>query len=304
MSRYKTPLRYPGGKQKLSPFILEILKKNDLLGGAYVEPYAGGAGVAMELLLGGQVGSVHLNDLSRPIYAFWRSVLKQTEELCRKIASATLNVEEWRRQKAILAQGTRVSLLELGFSLFYLNRCNRSGITTGGLIGGLHQSGEWTMDVRFPRNELIHRIEAIANLRRRVVVKNMDARAFLKEHVATLPEKTLVYCDPPYFHKAERLYLNHYDPEDHAKVATVIQRSVRKPWIVSYDNAREIIAHYKKRRRFTYSLQYNAGKAYKGREVFFFSDALAIPEQSEVDCVNVAISRLPKTARRRLVACK
>jgi len=303
MSRYKTPLRYPGGKQKLAPFILEILKKNDLTGCTYVEPFAGGAGVAMELLLGGHVSAVHLNDLSRPIYAFWRCVLNQTEEFCRQIASASLTVEEWRRQKAILALGKNASLLELGFSLFYLNRCNRSGITTGGLIGGLHQSGEWTMGVRFPRNELIHRIEAIAGKRSAIVVKNMDADAFLKQHVSTLPKKTLVYCDPPYFHKAERLYLNHYEPNDHIRVARVIQRNVRQPWIVSYDNAREIIREYAGRRRFTYSLQYNAGKAYKGKEVFFFADCLKIPDGSGVESIDAAIKRLPKAQRQRLVAC-
>jgi DNA adenine methylase len=299
MSRYKTPLRYPGGKQKLTPFILEILRKNDLVGGTYVEPFAGGAGVAMELLLGNHVSAVHLNDLSRPIYAFWRAVLFETDQLCRRIASASLTVEEWRRQKAILARPSKASQLELAFSLFYLNRCNRSGITTGGLIGGLHQSGEWTMDARFPRTELIHRVEAIANKRRAITVKNMDAEVYLKQHVSSLPKNTLVYCDPPYFHKANRLYLNHYEPDDHAYIAQVIQKHLRRPWIVSYDNAHEIVDAYSKRRRFSYSLQYNAGTVYKGTEVFFFSDNLKVPDESAVACINKALARLPKVMKKR-----
>jgi DNA adenine methylase len=189
--------------------------------------------------------------------------------------------------------------LELAFSLFYLNRCNRSGITTGGLIGGLHQSGEWTMDARFPRTELIHRVEAIANKRRAITVKNMDAEVYLKQHVSSLPKNTLVYCDPPYFHKANRLYLNHYEPDDHAYIAQVIQKHLRRPWIVSYDNAHEIVDAYSKRRRFSYSLQYNAGTVYKGTEVFFFSDNLKVPDESAVACINKALARLPKVMKKR-----
>src|SRR4051812_28471906 len=102
MGLSKTPLRYPGGKQRLASFIIEILMANDLLGGDYVEPYAGGAGAAMELLLTRQVSNIHLNDSSVPIYSFWKSVLYDSEAFCRKISSATLTVTEWRRQQNII----------------------------------------------------------------------------------------------------------------------------------------------------------------------------------------------------------
>lgn len=54
----KTLLRYPGGKQKLTPFIEALLRENELIGCDYVEPYAGGAGVAMELLFKNYVRKV------------------------------------------------------------------------------------------------------------------------------------------------------------------------------------------------------------------------------------------------------
>ena len=44
-----TPLRYPGGKAKFDPIIKQIIEQNNLKG-HYVEPYAGGAGVALDLL--------------------------------------------------------------------------------------------------------------------------------------------------------------------------------------------------------------------------------------------------------------
>jgi DNA adenine methylase len=208
--RNNTPLRYPGGKQKLAPFISEVMIANHLDGGDYAEPYAGGAGVAIELLLSGRSSHIHLNDACVPLYAFWRSVLDKTEEFCRRISRASLTIEEWKRQREVLRSARKVSQLDLGFSFFYLNRCNRSGIVSGGVIGGLKQTGEWKINARFSRKELIRRVELIGSKRSSITVKNMDAERFILEYVPKLPRNTLVYCDPPYFDKADRLYLNHY----------------------------------------------------------------------------------------------
>lgn len=286
MSRYKTPLRYPGGKQRLAPFIREVMAENNLLGGDYIEPYAGGAGVAMELLLAGDVARVHLNDASPALHAFWRSILDETEEFCRRIACASMTVAEWRRQKSIMVDHANASMMDLGFSLFFLNRCNRSGIPSGGVIGGLEQSGPWKMDARFNRKTLIARVEAIAYRRDLVKVSNLDAVDFLTTKLVGMPKKSLVYLDPPYFKKADRLYLNHYTAEDHAHIAQVIQKKVRIPWVVSYDCAPEILGHYATRQFFMYDLQYNAANAYKGREAFFFSDSIRIPKGSIIQAIN------------------
>jgi DNA adenine methylase len=289
MSRYRTPLRYPGGKQKLASFILELLEENDITGGHYVEPYAGGAGVAWELLLDNRVSHVHLNDSSVQIYAFWRSVVARTEELCRLISRASLTVEEWRRQREILRSPAGRDDLELGFSTFYVNRCNRSGVLSGGLIGGLSQSGKWKMDARFPRNELIGRIEAIASRKNSIAITNWDAEKFILDYIPALSEDTLVYCDPPYYEKSSRLYLDNYNAQDHKRIAGVIQAQLCRKWIVSYDASVEITSLYSQRRSFSYDLQYNASRPYKGREVFIFSDDVKIPTRSSLACVDYGI---------------
>ena len=286
---YRTPLRYPGGKQRLAPFIRELLVANSLVGGHYVEPYAGGAGVAMELLLDGCVSRVHLNDTSLPIYLFWKSVLTSPDEMCRLILGATLDVDEWKKRREIVRNPTDYPELEVGYSTLYLNRCNRSGVLSGGLIGGLSQAGQWKMDARFPRNELVRRIEAIAAKRLQISLSNWDAEKFIVEYVNTLPENTLVYCDPPYFEKAHRLYLNHYKPTDHARVAETIQNRMNIRWVVSYDNAPEVRSYYGERRSFVYSLQYNADRVYKGREIFIFSDDVVVPSSSKLSFIDEAI---------------
>jgi DNA adenine methylase len=299
MSRYNTPLRYPGGKQKLAPFVREVIEANDLLGGHYVEPYAGGAGVAMELLLTGAVSHIHLNDTCEGVYAFWRSVLRQTDALCHLISRASLTVEEWQRQREVFRRPGQHGQLALGFATFFLNRCNRSGILSGGVIGGLGQTGTWKIDARFTRNELIRRVEAIAKRGGDISVRNLDAEVYIEEYLPHLPTNTLVYFDPPYFRKADRLYENHYVEADHANIARAIQINVSLPWMVSYDSGPEIAAFYRKRRQFVYDLQYNAAAAYKGKELIIVSDQLELPKTSELPSVNLAITRDATQLRKR-----
>src|SRR5437667_1869105 len=202
MSKYRTPLRYPVGKQRLAAFVAEVLECNDAVGWNYVEPYAGGAGVAMELLLDGKVGRVYLNDSSLHVYAFWKAILSDPERFCRRISRASLTVGTWKKHREIVRNPTQHDLTDVGFSAFYLNRCNRSGILTAGVIGGLAQEGKWRMDARFPRNELVKRVETIAEHKDRITVTNLDAEEFMVVRVNALARDTVVYCDPPYYERA------------------------------------------------------------------------------------------------------
>ena len=274
-----TPLRYPGGKGRLTDFIKLIFEENDLLDGHYVEPYAGGAGLALNLLLLEYASCIHLNDLDLSVYAFWHSVINCPDELCRLIRDARLDMAEWKRQKAIQRAAGTHSLLDLGFSTFFLNRTNRSGIiTNGGVIGGNKQTGRWKIDARFNKVELCRRVEKIALYRSRVRLYNLDAKDFITGVLPSLPQKTLIYFDPPYYSKAEKLYKNIYKPDDHAVIARLIKSKVKVPWIVSYDYMAEVAELYKGFRKIVYGMPYSAAEYYKGREVMFFSRSLSIPE--------------------------
>jgi len=291
MSQFKTPLRYPGGKQRLSPFIKEILLENNI-DGHYCEPYAGGAGVAIELLLTKKIKNIHLNDSDRGIYSFWYSVINYTEQFCKLIATASMTVEEWRRRKQIVKDGDLNNILELGFSVFYLNRCNRSGILSAGLIGGIEQKGNYKMDARFSRNDLIRRIETIALFKNNISVSNFDAEYYIKNYIPNLPENSLIYLDPPYYEKGSKLYLNAYKKGDHEQLSFVIQNEINQNWVLSYDGVPDIVNLYSKRRHFLYNLQYNAAKVYKGREIFIFSDQMVIPDHCSLSHIDIGIQNL------------
>ncbi len=132
--------------KKLSGFVRDIIVENDLLGGTYIEPFAGGASVALYLLFTEHVNNIIINDADRSIYAFWYAVLNDTEELCRRIHDTPVSVAEWNMQRELQRRKDECDYLELGFSTFFLNRTNGSGIIRGGIIGGREQTGKWKND--------------------------------------------------------------------------------------------------------------------------------------------------------------
>lgn len=273
-----TPLRYPGGKAKLAPYVKGILEENRLLDGEYVEPYAGGAGVALELLFHEYVSRVHINDISKPVHAFWKSVLNHTDELCRLVIKTPLTVAAWDKQKRVLERPEQHETVDLGFATFFLNRTNRSGILNGGIIGGRDQTGPWKIDARYNARELVHRIQAISKLRDRIKLTRQDALRFLRNGVPKWPKETLIYLDPPYYAKGRDLYYDFYEHEDHEKVAEFMNgHTDRQRWIVSYDNVPAIRSLYKRARHIVYDIAYSARSAARGSEVMFFSEGLSIP---------------------------
>lgn len=271
-----SPLRYPGGKRKLTNFIKMIFRENNLMDGDYIEPYAGGASVALSLLFDEYARFIHINDLDRSVYAFWYSVLNETDALCRMISDTPISMDMWHQQKKVL-EDSNAPLLETGFSTFYLNRTNRSGIITGGVIGGKSQSGTWKLDVRFNKTDLIHRIEKIARYKNRIYLYNFDASKFLSQITPSLPHSSFVYLDPPYYVKGTQLlYANFYEPDDHLAVSQIVT-SLKNKWIISYDNVEEIKSLYSGFRFIEYDLSYSAQDKYRGAEIMFFCDNLEIP---------------------------
>lgn len=274
-----TPLRYPGGKGKFTGYVKELMELNGLVGGHYAEPFAGGAGVALGLLFSEYAKHIHINDLDPSVHAFWHSVLKEPEDLCRLIKNTPVSIKSWLKQREVKRHPEDASLLELGFATFFLNRTNRSGILNGGVIGGLDQTGAWKIDARYNKKALIERIEKIALFAKRISLYNLDACAFLEKKVPSFKNQTLVYLDPPYYEKGQRLYQNHFIHEDHVRLASCIAKIKDQKWIVSYDNFPEIKKLYKRFEQEEFSLSYSARDYYKGEEVMIFQKGLIKPEK-------------------------
>ncbi|ANN80286.1 DNA methyltransferase [Bordetella flabilis] len=276
-----SPLRYPGGKVRFAPLIASIIRANNLEGGHYLEPYAGGAGVALSLLMDQVVETIHINDFDPAVAVFWRVATRQSRALIDMVAREPVTIDAWHHWRSVMLGSAKGTELHRGFATLFLNRTNRSGILKAGVIGGKLQEGTYKLDARFLRDELCMRLERIGQHARRIRVYEEDALDLLIRAQSDLPPRTLVYLDPPYYVKGSGLYRNFYQHEDHISIAKLLrQKKFRQPWVVSYDDAPEIRDMYSFSRSVSYQLNYTAQRRYKGSEVMFLSERLGDPSRA------------------------
>lgn len=267
-----SPLRYPGGKTFLFPFFDSVIANNGLKKTTYIEPFAGGAGAALALLMSGKVERIVINDLDKAIYAFWKSAVFESVKFIKKIKSTPITIKEWKKQKAIY-NNPRSSEFTLGFATFFLNRTNTSGILNGGPIGGMKQTGKYKINARFNKENLAERINQLAFFKDKISVFNKDGLELINDYLNK--KNTFIYLDPPYFEKGASLYLNHYKKEDHEALSKKLNDNPDAFWLLTYDNRKEIKSLYPDRKIVSFSLNYNAYESRRGREIMIMSNAIA-----------------------------
>jgi DNA adenine methylase len=277
VSRSASPLRYPGGKACLYDLATRFLILNGLQQRSYVEPYSGGSGLALSLLFSGHVSQIHLNDVDRAVWAFWKSALDHTEELVTLIEATDVTVEEWNRQRSFQFRKAEAGVVELGFSTFFLNRTNRSGIIhSGGIIGGKAQAGKWKLDCRYNKPDLVKRIRRVAQYKNRVTIYNEDAEMFLDRLGQSIPQTSVLYIDPPYYEKGSQLYKNAYRPNDHARISRRIA-ALKSPWFMTYDNVQPIRDLYSGHTSVELDIGYSVETKRRGSELLVVSRELFLP---------------------------
>lgn len=273
-----SPLRYPGGKTKLYKYVKSIIEANNLIGETYIEPFAGGSGLALKLLINDAVKRIVINDLDPAIYAFWYCVLNNPEQMCNFVATVPLTVDEWDKQHLIYVNQQDYTQLELAQATLFLNRTNVSGVITGGVIGKRDQTGKYKIDARFNRTDLERKIRTISTLSSRIDLYNLDAVEFLQNELRHY-YKTFINFDPPYVVKGGQLYKNAFTEEDHRLLRDNIAQCNRK-WIVTYDMCNLVDNLYSKFRGSTIDTYYSANGAKKAKEYIFFSDNLTLPDNT------------------------
>ena len=276
-----SPLRYPGGKYKLYKYVEALVKVNGCT--TYIEPFCGGTAIALELLINNVVKKVIINDFDYTIFCFWNSVLNHTDDFINLIQNTEITIHEWERQKEIRSNIEQHNSLEIGFSTFFLNRTNRSGIIDkAGPIGGKDQTGNYSIDCRFNKDKLIEQIRKIASYRERIQLCNMEALDFVDE-VILKTRNSFTFFDPPYYSKGPGLYTNFYIHGDHVNLANhIIDKLKRRKWIVTYDNVNEIKNMYSKVDKIEFELQYTLQEKKSASEVMFFSKSIERPKNEDL----------------------
>lgn len=273
--RFLSPLRYPGGKARVAPYIASLIRAQSPRPSIYAEPFAGGAGAALRLLVDEQVSTILLNDLSPGIAAFWRCVFHDTEKFAHAIETAIVDLEHWEQARQVFQTPNEQDDFDLGFATFFLNRCNRSGILTARPIGGLQQTGKWKIDARFNRVDLAKRVRRLGQYRRRVKISQLDGREFMKslEHMG---QEVFAYVDPPYIVQGEDLYLDSLSSEDHSLLADQLRNSPNA-WMLTYDVSERVTEElYSGLRMAKFDIAHTAQRQHIGSEIVVFSDSLNV----------------------------
>lgn len=274
-----TPIRYPGGKSKIYPTVECVIRASGLEGCAYAEAFCGGAGLAVKLLLKGNVSRIVLNDIDPAVFSMWDAIVNHPEELCAFISGTEPTVDEWERQHRLLISSPSPSL-ELGMAALFLNRTNRSGILRGGPIGGRGQTGAWGIDARYNPDGLCAKVRRIARRAGDIELHNLDASEFIDavlRPMATRGEPVLANFDPPYVEKGPELYQNSFDEGDHRRLSREIA-SCEFPWIVTYDAVPLVDEMYEGFARYDLEVGYSAARVRREREILVAGPGVTVPD--------------------------
>ena len=248
------------------------------------EPFAGGAGASLSLLYKEKTKEIYINDADVAIHDLWWSLINRPASFLDRLESISVDMTEWKKQRAIYQSQERTSRLNRGFAAFYMNRCNRSGILSGGPIGGMEQKGYWKIDERFNRDNLLERCTRVSNYRRKIHVSNKDGMKFIKE---SKRNSLFFFIDPPYFHKGETLYLNSLDPDYHAHLANLLKSMTKKSWVLTYDDCPEIREMYQDWATvIPFSFHYFAAERRKGKEVLITPKWMTLPENQKFTAIS------------------
>jgi len=271
-----SPLRYPGGKSTMAGLLAEIRRLNGLGDQAIAEPFAGGAGASLTLLYREEVHKIYINDADPAIHDFWWTLVNRPKPFLEMLSRTHVSLNEWYRQRDVYRVSSRVSRLRRGFSAFYLNRCNHSGIImNGGPIGGIKQAGKWKLDARFNKVELRRRCEKVAEYRERIHVSCYDGINFINR---LNPESTFLFVDPPYFEKGPSLYLNALDNDYHKALAARMRDMQDSAWVLTYDDSPEVRRMYRDWAAIRpFSMRYSAAERRYGREILITPKWMRLP---------------------------
>lgn len=286
MEKWRSPLRYPGGKIKMAPFLRQLLKDNPKIKN-YIEPFAGGAGIAINLLLNNLIDHITLNDYDIAIFCFWKSLVENNKEFMELFENTPITISEWHNQRFIfqnlekrnIKNLSTSEIIQLGFSTFYMNRTNFSGILRGATpVGGLKQTGKWKLDCEFNKERLRPLLIKIGQKAENITISNLDMVNSLsslnKGNSNYTDTESLMFIDPPYIKQGKRLYLPIKTMEDHKKIALQI-KNLSCHWLLTYDAVNELMDYYNfANNKFIYSLQYKVKTHRQATEFLVISNNL------------------------------
>jgi len=205
--------RYPGGKAKMARHIARIFKNST----QYIEPFCGGASVALQVAETNKNATILLCELFAPVASFWVEIIG-SDNLAKDVESYVPTVADYRERKE---KSDPLSVL-------IINRCSHSG-RGGGPIGGYDQRGEYSINARW------NGVRIAAEIRRAHALLKGRTSVYCGDSL-TIPWDGDVFADPPYVSAGESLYKNSFANDDHLRLKNKLKK-LNKKWVLTYDDS-------------------------------------------------------------------
>jgi DNA adenine methylase len=234
----RSPFRYPGGKTWFVPTFRRWMKQLNKRPNVLIEPFAGGATIALAAVCEDWVDHAVLIELDPDVAAVWQTVSAgDAPLLAQKILGFDLTVENVKKQ--LLCESPRH--LDRAFKTILKNRTFHGGILAAG--SGLIKAGEAGKGIssRWYPETLAKRFNALHVIRDRLTVLCGDSLAL--SGVYAKDSQAVFFIDPPYTaggkKAGKRLYT--FSEIDHSALFDLCA-NVTGEFVMTYDDADEVHA--------------------------------------------------------------
>ena len=236
--KLKTPLRYPGGKSRAVPKLLQWLPSREIT--EYREPFLGGGSMAIEMTrrLPEEI-PIWVNDLYEPLYNFWVQLRDNGDYLHRELMRAkNFHPDEESARKLFLDAKEQLNEdntdpKDRAILFYIINKCSFSGLTESSSFSKAASNSNFSI-------RGIERLPEYSDLIQRWKITNVSYEELVSDETLTF-----IYADPPYDIK-DALYGHKGDKHrgfDHAKFADTFDSCLCNV-MISYNNHPEIVMRF------------------------------------------------------------
>ena len=264
MKRLKSPLRYPGGKSRLSEFLISLFPGDFL---EYREPFVGGGSVFFRAKQEYSERKFRINDLFQDLFVFWKMLRDRPDSVVENVIRLKSSYTDGRMLYNFLTTPHDASEAERAAEFFVINRITFSGTT---LSGGYSDE---SFRKRFTDSSIERLGKSAKILTGDVEITGDDFSSLLN-----LPGNgVFIFLDPPCcIGKKSKLYGkggNMHKSFDHTRLFTTLKDSPHR-WLMTYNDCdfiRELYSGFKVRPiEFAYGMQ--QGKP--GKEIIISNYAI------------------------------
>lgn len=234
--RLLSPFRYPGGKTWLVSLMCQWLDSMKLKPAEFIEPFAGGGIVGLNVAFRRLAEHVTLVELDEEVAAVWQTIIYgDAKRLTDRIATFDLTLDSIKKE---LSENPR-SLEEKAFQTILRNRVNRGGILAPG--AGMLRYGENGKGIksRWYPETLNKRILRVAKMREHITFIKGDGLEVLRRSANRAD--VVFFIDPPYTagskQAGRRLYTHHeLDHEELFRVTSTLAGD----FLMTYSDAERV----------------------------------------------------------------